>query len=171
MVNTFLITNAEGGPINVIKVNHTEPFIFVPNNQLPDGLSSQNSPPSKRTSGEIHSALSVSGAKEGVEFLTAGITQLNAHDTNLKLPFITLSGVQGKLRIGLAEQTVIVALAHAVLLHRDGADGTDLAARLEQSAQAVKMAYSQCPSWDVLLPALLEHGPVVRERHTLSTPI
>ena len=69
---------------------------------------------------------------------------------------------QGKLRIGLAEQTVIVALAHAALLHRDGADGAELAARLEQSTQAVKMAYSQCPSWDELLPALLTHGPAVR---------
>ena len=24
------------------------------------------------------------------------------------------------------------------------------------------MAYSQCPSFDVLVPALLEHGPLVR---------
>ena len=28
--------------------------------------------------------------------------------------------------------------------------------------QAVKMAYSQCPSMDVLVPAILEHGPMVR---------
>ncbi len=28
--------------------------------------------------------------------------------------------------------------------------------------QAVRMAYSQCPSFDVLVPAMLEHGPLVR---------
>ena len=57
---------------------------------------------------------------------------------------------------------MIVALAHAALLHRDGTGDPDLAGRLERAAQAVKMAYSQCPSWDVLLPALLQHGPAVR---------
>jgi len=36
----------------------------------------------------------------------------------------------------LAEQTVLVALAHAVLLHRDGIEGQDLAARLERASQA-----------------------------------
>lgn len=82
-----------------------------------------------------------------------------------------LPAAQGKLRIGLAEQTVIVALAHAALLHRDGADGADLAARLEASSQAVKMAYSQCPSWDVLLPALLEYGPLVRCSDVLYSSI
>lgn len=72
---------------------------------------------------------------------------------------------QGKLRIGLAEQTVLVALAQAVLLWKldtaeQGAkqDGGVLAGQLEQAARTVKMVYSQCPSYDVLLPALLEHG-------------
>ena len=67
--------------------------------------------------------------------------------------------VQGKLRIGLGAETVLVSLAHAVLLHKQGGSigASDLANKLEEAAQAVKLAYSQCPSYDKLVPALLEH--------------
>ena len=72
--------------------------------------------------------------------------------------------LQGKLRIGLAEQTVLVALGHAVLLQRDQApSGADqLAGALEEAAQTVKYVYSQCPSYDQMVPALLEHPIAVR---------
>ncbi len=67
--------------------------------------------------------------------------------------------MQGKLRIGLGDETVRVALAHAQSLHRHGADNADgkLANRLETAVQAVKQAYSQCPSYDALIPALLQY--------------
>lgn len=67
--------------------------------------------------------------------------------------------MQGKLRIGLGEESVISALAHAVLLHRDGGSDEDgsLANRLERAVQSVKQAVSQCPSYDVLIPALLQY--------------
>ena len=66
--------------------------------------------------------------------------------------------LQGKLRIGLGEESVVSALAHAQLLHRDGAEDKEgsLANRLERAVQSVKQAVSQCPSYDVLIPALLE---------------
>ncbi len=67
--------------------------------------------------------------------------------------------MQGKLRIGLGAETVLVALAHAVLLHnsKEKVKSEDLANRLEQASQAVKLAYSQCPSYDKLVPALLQY--------------
>lgn len=69
-----------------------------------------------------------------------------------------MQSMQGKLRIGLGEESVVSALAHAQLLHREGGEDTDggLANRLERAVQAVKQAVSQCPSYDVLIPALLE---------------
>lgn len=74
-------------------------------------------------------------------------------------PGYIMRSLQAKLRIGLAEQSVLVAIAHAVLLHKEGAKDKDgkLADRLEQASQAVKAAYSECPSYDMLIPALLDH--------------
>ncbi len=75
--------------------------------------------------------------------------------------------LQGKLRIGLAEQTVLAALAHAALLQRErlgdaaaaaaaGAGSPEaLAAALERGAQTLKRVFSECPSFDELVPALL----------------
>ncbi|KXZ56337.1 hypothetical protein GPECTOR_1g298 [Gonium pectorale] len=75
-------------------------------------------------------------------------------------PGYIVRSLQAKLRIGLAEQSVLVALAHAVHLHREGVKDRDgrLAERLEAAAQVVKQAYSECPTYDVLVPALLENG-------------
>ncbi|KAK9814328.1 hypothetical protein WJX72_004071 [[Myrmecia] bisecta] len=70
-----------------------------------------------------------------------------------------MRALQGKLRIRLAEQTVLVALAHAVLLQRKGHDDKDgsLANQLESAAQVVKRVYSECPSHDEMVPALLKY--------------
>lgn len=59
--------------------------------------------------------------------------------------------LQGKLRIGLAEQTVLVALAHAIFLQQDGgaaASQGKLAEGLENAAQIVKQVYGNCPSFN-----------------------
>ncbi|PRW32906.1 DNA ligase 1-like isoform B [Chlorella sorokiniana] len=71
-----------------------------------------------------------------------------------------MRALQGKLRIGLAEQTVLVALAHAAVLEKDGGikgSSEAVAGRLEQASQIVKQVYSECPSFDELIPALLAH--------------
>lgn len=69
-----------------------------------------------------------------------------------------MRALQGKLRIGLGEETVLAALAHAAVLQKEGAQGSSevIAGRLEQAAQIVKQVYSECPSYDELVPALLE---------------
>ena len=68
--------------------------------------------------------------------------------------------LQGKLRIGLAQQTVVCALAHAALLQEAGADlnKEELADRLNAADNTLKQVFSECPTWDLIIPAMLAHG-------------
>jgi len=70
--------------------------------------------------------------------------------------------LQGKLRVGLAEQTVVAALAHAALLQEQAGDAqlrsTPLADRLGEANGVLKQVFSECPSWDLIIPAVLAHG-------------
>ncbi|WWC91701.1 uncharacterized protein L201_006647 [Kwoniella dendrophila CBS 6074] len=69
--------------------------------------------------------------------------------------------LEGKLRIGLADKTLVVALAHAIVLK--GMDSKKfphdkLASKLEEGAEIVKSVFSELPNWDLVVPALLEGG-------------
>jgi DNA ligase-1 len=81
--------------------------------------------------------------------------------------------MQGKLRIGLAEQSVIVALARAVLispphLTRDPAHPDDDA--LEEAAATLRRIYSSTPSYDLIIPALIKAPLSELHEHCKLTP-
>ena len=83
-----------------------------------------------------------------------------------------IRSLEGKLRIGLAEKTVLMAMAQAVMLAEMGPaaqhkDEEALAAQLEEGVHTVKAIFSELPSYDLLVPALLEHG-VAGARATLQ---
>ncbi|XP_024984452.1 DNA ligase 1 [Cynara cardunculus var. scolymus] len=67
--------------------------------------------------------------------------------------------LQTKLRIGLAEQTLLTALGHAIFYtekHPSPPVHTD--SPLEEAAKIVKQVYSVIPVYDKIVPALLSDG-------------
>lgn len=67
--------------------------------------------------------------------------------------------LEGKLRLGLAEKTVIVALAQAVVTHELKQQGKAINTdQLAKGEAALKTVYSELPSYEVIIPAMLEHG-------------
>ncbi|GAA95367.1 hypothetical protein E5Q_02023.2 [Mixia osmundae IAM 14324] len=74
-----------------------------------------------------------------------------------------IRSLEGKLRIGLAERTVLIALATAVVRHEIEQSGKKISqAALEQRIEAgqdmIKQVFSELPSYDKIVPALLEQG-------------
>ncbi|EPQ60652.1 ATP-dependent DNA ligase [Gloeophyllum trabeum ATCC 11539] len=101
------------------------------------------------------------------------ITKLLAACQGQEAKYIVRS-LEGKLRIGNAERTVLVAVAHAAVLAEKEKAGKrwsneKLASRLEEAAETIKAVYSELPSYDEVIPALLEVGTErLRERCKLT---
>lgn len=69
-----------------------------------------------------------------------------------------IRSLEGKLRIGLAEQTVIVALAQSRVLADASIKKSEREGKMVEAAEIIKDVYSQCPSYDEIVPCMLEHG-------------
>ncbi|WVQ84501.1 hypothetical protein IAT38_006653 [Cryptococcus sp. DSM 104549] len=81
--------------------------------------------------------------------------------------------LEGKLRIGLADKTLVVALAHAMVLREMGdkrPPPEELAKKLEQGADIVKAVYSELPSYDLVVPALIKGGVEGLRKNCKLTP-
>lgn len=79
--------------------------------------------------------------------------------TGLEILYVIRS-LHGKLRIGLAEQTVLAALAHAfVLTQRTKNKVLQVTADdLKDAEEKLKQVHSECPCYNKIIPALLDHG-------------
>ncbi|XP_003224638.1 DNA ligase 1 [Anolis carolinensis] len=91
--------------------------------------------------------------------------------------------LEGKLRIGLAEQSVLSALAQAASLTPpgqkfppeilDASKGKSAETRkswLDERALIVKQAFCELPNYDIIVPVLLEHGVESLPKHCKITP-
>ncbi|RAH70589.1 DNA ligase (ATP) CDC9 [Aspergillus aculeatinus CBS 121060] len=68
--------------------------------------------------------------------------------------------LEGKLRLGLAEKTVLVALAQAVVTHEAELRGEKAPSteKLAQGEAILKTVYSELPAYEIIIPLMLEHG-------------
>ncbi|MCJ1399102.1 hypothetical protein MMC11_002304 [Xylographa trunciseda] len=68
--------------------------------------------------------------------------------------------LEGKLRLGLAEKTVLVALAHAMVIYETEKKGNKVPSseQLAKGEAILKTVYSELPNYEVIIPAMLEHG-------------
>ncbi|KAL2129442.1 hypothetical protein VTI74DRAFT_4341 [Chaetomium olivicolor] len=67
--------------------------------------------------------------------------------------------LEGKLRLGLAEKTVIVSLAQAMVAHEAAQKGkVPSTSDIEKGEAILKTVYSELPSYDVIIPAMVAHG-------------
>ncbi|KAK8872639.1 DNA ligase 1 [Apiospora arundinis] len=67
--------------------------------------------------------------------------------------------LEGKLRLGLAEKTVLVSIAQAVCLHEADQKGqVPSTSDIEKAEQLLKTVYSELPSWDQIIPAMMKNG-------------
>ncbi|WAQ83893.1 hypothetical protein PtA15_4A342 [Puccinia triticina] len=93
------------------------------------------------------------------------ITKLLASCQGEEAKFVIRS-LEGKLRIGLAERTVLVALANAAVRtgvgHKSNSkrksSSEELAKEIVEGTEIVKAVFSEIPSYDLVIPALLQGG-------------
>ncbi|GAB1320681.1 ATP-dependent DNA ligase Cdc17 [Madurella fahalii] len=79
--------------------------------------------------------------------------------------------LEGKLRLGLAERTVIVSLAQAMVAHEAAKkDQVPSTSDIEKGEAILKTVYSELPSYDVIIPAMVEHGIMNLREHCKLRP-
>ncbi|XP_020626643.1 DNA ligase 1-like isoform X2 [Orbicella faveolata] len=89
----------------------------------------------------------------------------------------------GKLRIGLAEQSVLIALGHAAFLTPPSKEfpppiidngknfsGDELKKKQDEAALIVKTCYCEMPNYNKLIPSILDHGLETLPKHCHLTP-
>ena len=71
-----------------------------------------------------------------------------------------IRALEGKMRLGLADKTVQVSLAHAMVAHDVAQKGNKVPSeeQLKKGEEVFKAVYNELPSYEVIVPALLEGG-------------
>ncbi|KAG7007872.1 SH3 domain-containing protein C23A1.17 [Physcia stellaris] len=104
---------------------------------------------------KLLSAADTSTAGKGSKAIDITKDKGGASETKFIIRFL-----EGKLRLGLAEKTILVALAHAMVIHETEKKGNKVPSSdaLTKGEAILKTVFSELPSYEVIVPAMLEHG-------------
>jgi DNA ligase-1 len=83
-------------------------------------------------------------------------------------PKYLIRSLEGKLRIGLAEQTVLMSIGQAIVLSENlekRKSKERLEGEITKAIETIKSVYSELPSYDIIIPALLEKG--INDLHSI----
>lgn len=71
-----------------------------------------------------------------------------------------IRALEGKMRLGLADKNLQVALSHAMVAHEVSKDGKKVPTeeQLKKGEEVFKAVYNELPAYEVIVPALLENG-------------
>nr|POE47771.1 dna ligase 1 [Quercus suber] len=71
-----------------------------------------------------------------------------------------IRALEGKMRLGLADRNLQVALAHAMVAHAVSQDGSKAPSeeQLKKGEEVFKAVYNELPSYEVVVPAMLKDG-------------
>jgi DNA ligase-1 len=71
-----------------------------------------------------------------------------------------IRALEGKMRLGLADKTVQVSLAHAMVFHTVSKDNNKIPSEsdLKKGEEVFKAVYNELPAYEVVVPALLKDG-------------
>eukprot|EP00475_Leptophrys_vorax_P001696 TRINITY_DN10933_c0_g1_i5.p1 TRINITY_DN10933_c0_g1~~TRINITY_DN10933_c0_g1_i5.p1 ORF type:complete len:554 (-),score=158.12 TRINITY_DN10933_c0_g1_i5:43-1704(-) len=112
------------------------------------------------------------------------IKKLMGAAKSLELRYLVRS-LQGKMRIGSNESTVMSALAKALVLTPPGeykenstiqeldksyGKLVDIESQIETALAIIKKVHSEVPNWDLIVSAILEHGLKGLSKHCKLTP-
>ncbi|CAR28769.1 ZYRO0F11572p [Zygosaccharomyces rouxii] len=81
-----------------------------------------------------------------------------------------IRSLESKLRIGLAEKTVLISLSNALLRHEQGLDVEPSDEAVDKAEQSIRDAFCQVPNYEIVINTCLEHGISQLHKHCQLTP-
>lgn len=126
------------------------------------------SKPSPLTIQSVHAGLTAIATTKGDRGQTRkinGIKRLLSAAAGVEAKYL-VRGLEGKLRLGLAERTVIVSLSQAVVVHEAEKNGQPPpSVEKMQAAEAIlKAVYSELPNYRIIIPEMMKAGGITNLR-------
>ncbi|CCK69478.1 DNA ligase (ATP) CDC9 KNAG_0C03740 [Huiozyma naganishii CBS 8797] len=129
--------------------------------------------PKPLTVGEVFQNLKSIASSQGKDSQTKKIKLIKRMLTScqgVEAKFLIRS-LESKLRIGLAEKTVLISLSKALLVYEYGESDKDIDMEtVENAEQKIRDAFCQVPNYEVVIDSCLKHGIMNLDQHCSLRP-